>query len=111
MNEWQPLTESSYCILLALVTPNHGYGIMQDVEQFSNGSVQVGAGTLYTALSKFEKRGVIERLPDQGRQKRYQLTEAGQMLLQSEIERMATLVKAGKRLTRQVSSANDEEQT
>lgn len=106
MNEWQPLTESSYCILLALVRPNRGYGIIQDVERFSDGSVQVGAGALYTALSKFQKRGLIDRPSDQGRQQRYQLTRTVRELLESEIERMATLVKVGKRLMRESGAQN-----
>ncbi|MEM1436228.1 MAG: PadR family transcriptional regulator [Pseudomonadota bacterium] len=95
--DWLPLTEASYCILLALAEPNHGYGIMQDVERFSDGGVQLGAGTLYTALAKFEKRKLIERIGDGGRQKRYQLTETGRELLALEIKRLASLAALGRK--------------
>ena len=37
-----PLTESTYYILLALVEPLHGYGVMQKVDQLSEGTVAVG---------------------------------------------------------------------
>ena len=45
-----PLTEAFYYILLALRKPNHGYGITQEVDEMTNGRVQLGAGTLYGAL-------------------------------------------------------------
>lgn len=94
--DWLPLTEASYCILLALADPNHGYGVMRDVEEFSDGSVSLGAGTLYTALSKFEKRGLIERAGVNGRQKLYQLTGVGREVLGLEIDRMAALAALGR---------------
>ena len=45
------LTESTYYILLALHKPQHGYGIMQQVESLSDGRVHLAAGTLYGALN------------------------------------------------------------
>jgi DNA-binding PadR family transcriptional regulator len=41
-----PLTESMFYILLSLLQPNHGYGIMQQVEERTKGRVALGAGTL-----------------------------------------------------------------
>ena len=41
------LTEAVYYILLSLVEPKHGYGIMQNVEMLSGGRVRLAAGTLY----------------------------------------------------------------
>jgi DNA-binding PadR family transcriptional regulator len=46
-----PLTESMFYILLSLLQPNHGYGIMQQVEERTKGRVALGAGTLYGALN------------------------------------------------------------
>ena len=40
-----PLTEAIYYILLAVRNPNHGYGIIQDVEQLTGGRVSLGPGT------------------------------------------------------------------
>ncbi|MBR3215326.1 MAG: PadR family transcriptional regulator, partial [Exiguobacterium sp.] len=45
------LTEAVYYILLSLQVPRHGYGIMQFVQELSNGRVQLAPGTLYGALS------------------------------------------------------------
>ena len=45
------LTEATYYILLSLVSPRHGYGIMQLTEELSHGRVHLAAGTLYGALS------------------------------------------------------------
>ncbi|MDE6233212.1 MAG: PadR family transcriptional regulator, partial [Lachnospiraceae bacterium] len=41
------LTEAVYYILLSLIQPLHGYGIMQNVEKLSKGRVRLAAGTLY----------------------------------------------------------------
>ena len=56
-----PLTHTTYFILLALINPLHGYGIMKKVEEMSKDSVKLGPGTLYGALSKLEKQGMIEK--------------------------------------------------
>ena len=54
-----PLSEATYYIMLMLVTPRHGYGVMQQVDQITDGVVKVGAGTLYGALSTLEKDGLV----------------------------------------------------
>ena len=46
-----PLTEAVYYILLALRTPNHGYRIIQDVLEMTDGRVNLGLGTLYGAIN------------------------------------------------------------
>ena len=46
MNTQAALTEAVYYILLSLVTPRHGYGIMQEAERMSSGRVKLAAGTL-----------------------------------------------------------------
>ena len=51
----QTLTEPMYYVLLSLIEENHGYGIMQQVQTLTGGRVKLGAGTLYTLLSRFEK--------------------------------------------------------
>ena len=56
MAEIIALTESTYYILLAPDSPNHGYGIMQSVEQMSNGRVRLAAGTLYGALTSMQDK-------------------------------------------------------
>ena len=51
-----PLTEAFFYILLALRKPNHGYGVIQEVEELTGGRVVLGPGTLYGALQTMQKR-------------------------------------------------------
>lgn len=92
------LTEAVYYILLALVEPMHGYGIMQQTAALSGGRLNLSAGTLYGALATLQERGWIEPLPEEGRKKEYRLTEAGRVVLEAEIERLTELVENGKRI-------------
>ena len=66
------LTESMYYILISLIEPNHGYGIMQQVEEMTNGRVVLGPGTLYGALNTLlEKRWIeIFSQDDESRKKK-----------------------------------------
>lgn len=92
MKKRGPLTEATYYILLTLQEPNHGYGMMQMIEQITDGEVEIGPGTLYGALGKLEKQGAIQTTtcPDSSdtRRKCYALTEEGKELLQEEYQRM-----------------------
>lgn len=45
-----PMTETIFYTLLALLTPNHGYGIMKFVKGLTDERVKLGTGTLYTML-------------------------------------------------------------
>jgi DNA-binding PadR family transcriptional regulator len=91
-----PLTEATYYILLALQQANHGYGMMQMIEQITAGEVEIGPGTLYGALGKLEKQGAIHTTvcPDSSddRRKCYILTEEGHTLLVDEYHRMKRVV-------------------
>ena len=97
MQESIVLTESTYYILLALYNPQHGYGIMQQVEALSRGRVRLAAGTLYGALNAMVEKGWIIQLPVVGgsRKKNYQITEIGLRILTNEIERLRELVQNG----------------
>lgn len=97
MSENLVLTEATYYILLALYSPQHGYGIMQQVEELSRGRVRLAAGTLYGALNSMTEKQWIVQLPveDGSRKKNYQLTEHGMQVLMNEIERLRELVQNG----------------
>ncbi|MBE6655062.1 MAG: PadR family transcriptional regulator [Ruminococcaceae bacterium] len=91
-----PLTEAVYYILLSLITPMHGYGIMQNAEALSHGRVRLAAGTLYGALNTLVEKGLIISLPEEsGRKKEYVITELGKKALQSEIQRLRELLENG----------------
>ena len=93
-----PLTEAVYYILLSLTEPLHGYGIMQKAEQLSSGRVRLAAGTLYGALNTLLEKGWIAAGPQEGRQKRYQLTPQGREALLGELDRLRELVANGETL-------------
>lgn len=94
------LTEAVYYILLSLLTPLHGYGIMQNVEQLSGGRVRLAAGTLYGALATMQEKQWIYALPGEkdSRKKEYQITQAGKEALGAEILRLIELLENGKRV-------------
>ena len=101
------LTESTYYIMLALVKPSHGYGIMQQVEEMSGGRVRLAPGTLYGALTALTDKGWIRPLPtvQDSRKKVYQLTDKGLSVLHREISRLKELVTNGEKIT---GGENDE---
>ena len=95
------LTESIYYILLALVEPMHGYGIMQKASAMSNGRLVLSAGTLYGAISNLLAKGWIspcgESSETDGRRKLYQITDEGREVLMVELARLEELVENGRK--------------
>lgn len=92
------LTEAVFYILLALIEPKHGYGIMQQTSTLSRGRLQLSAGTLYGALAALQEKGWIEPLPEMGRKKEYRITDAGRRVLEEELARLDELVENGRRI-------------
>ncbi len=97
------LTEAVYYILLSLLEPRHGYGIMQNAESLSNGRVKLAAGTLYGALNTLLDKGWITALPGEknSRKKEYVITETGRETLRQELTRLEELVTNGKALLKE----------
>ena len=92
------LTEQAFFVLTALVDrPRHGYGIMGEVEQLSDGRVELKVGTLYGVLDRLVEQGLVELDREevhQGRLRRYyRLTEPGGVALAGEVERQAANAK------------------
>lgn len=91
-----PLTEAVYYILLALRKPNHGYGIIQEVEQLTSGRVVLGAGTLYGAIQTLLKRKwiAIYRIDTESRKKKeYIITDLGKEVFETERQRLEELLR------------------
>jgi DNA-binding PadR family transcriptional regulator len=92
-----PLTEAVLLILLSLADqPRHGYAILKDVEEMSEGRVLLSTGTLYGALHRLLDGGWIEAIEqdDTPRGRRaYRLTPAGKRNLQMEVSRMKHLTR------------------
>jgi DNA-binding PadR family transcriptional regulator len=89
----RPLQEPTFLLLTALAQgPQHGYGIMTDVERMSGGRVKLRAGTLYAALDRVVAEGLVEADREEvvdGRLRRYyRLTPPGGDRLAAEVERL-----------------------
>lgn len=97
------LTEAVYYILLSLMEPLHGYGIMQNVEKLSNGRVHLAAGTLYGAISTLLEKGWITAMDGEkdSRKKEYQITLQGKEALLGEIKRLQELLDNGRAILKE----------
>jgi DNA-binding PadR family transcriptional regulator len=87
------MQEATFMILTALSSGSqHGYGIITDVEEISDGRVQLRPGTLYTALDRLRADELIEVEREEivdGRLRRYyRLTTAGTNRLSAEATRL-----------------------
>lgn len=91
ISRYIPMTESAFYILLSLIEPRHGYGIIQDVSKMTSGRVVLGAGTLYGTISKMEKDGLIHFIADEDKRKLYQITTEGKTILNIEKKRLKEL--------------------
>jgi DNA-binding PadR family transcriptional regulator len=90
-----PMTEAMYYVLLALLHPNHGYQLMNEIEEVSKGRVKMGPGTLYGVLARLQKDNLIIVLNDDGRRKTYSITTDGISALKKEYERLNDMVDDG----------------
>jgi DNA-binding PadR family transcriptional regulator len=86
--------EPSLYILVSLSDgPKHGYAIMTDVEAISG--TPMGPGTLYGALARLERRGLIEPLEAVDRRRPYRLTDLGETIVRGQLERLRALSRTG----------------
>lgn len=86
--QYQTLTEQMYYILLALLEERCGVDISAKVLEISHGRIQIGPGTLYTLLGKFEEEKMIAEVRTEGRKRYYQITTKGTEMLKKEYERL-----------------------
>jgi DNA-binding PadR family transcriptional regulator len=133
-----PLTEASYYVLVSLIEPRHGYGIMQNVAAISSNQVRLGPGTLYGALTNLRKQGLIERVKERAfaaevdpqakpgaptaapaavggqeseneRRKIYALTELGKKVVGLESRRLQALAQIGRQAMKKIGFMPSEE--
>ncbi len=111
--ELLPLREPTFFILLSLASgEKHGYSILKETEELSDGKIRLSTGTLYEALARLVDQGLIERTTDEeatgspaqagevhrGKpRKAYHLTQVGRDLLRTDIRRMQALVSIARR--------------
>jgi len=72
--------------------PKHGYAMLAESQALG---LEVGLGTLYGALNRLERLGLIEPLPATDRRRPYRLTPAGAAFHQAELERLRRFVQIG----------------
>lgn len=95
------LTEVTFCILLSLYAPRHGYAIMQFVEKMTGGRLSLGAGTLYGALNALQKKDWIEPCGDsKGSRKEFRITEKGKAIAEIELGRITELAQIANEIIR-----------
>ena len=101
-----PLSQAAFSILLALFDgEKHGYAILREVSERSDGAVRLLPGTLYNLLKRMLEDGWIEELDerpdpalDDERRRYYRLTALGERITRLEAERLAALVRTAHQL-------------
>lgn len=89
-----PASDPEVLILSSLANgPKHGYAILTDVETFAG--CTLGAGTLYTAITRLVEKGWIAPEPVEGRQRPYHLTGQGAECLKARLEEMQKVARIG----------------
>ncbi len=99
MDKNMPLTEALFYILLAVRKPNHGYGIIQEVEELTKGRVVLGPGTLYGAIQSLVKKDwirIYSEDTESRKKKEYIITDAGKAAFEEERARLQELLQNAK---------------
>jgi DNA-binding PadR family transcriptional regulator len=104
-----PLHTNWFHILLSLAgAEQHGYGIMQEVIERTNGAVRLWPATLYGSLKRLIADGLIEESDerpvaelDDARRRYYRLTKLGRTVLELECERLQEMVRMVQKKRRQ----------
>ena len=100
LNDLGRFAEPALLVLVALADgPKHGYAIMTEAERI--GGWPLGPGTLYAALGRLERRGLIEPMPQEQRRRPYRLTGAGATALEGQLHDLERFARTG--LTRLAS--------
>jgi DNA-binding PadR family transcriptional regulator len=92
-------TRIEFHVLVALVDgPRHGYGVMQDVDELTTGELRLGPGTLYSAIKRLRRAGLIEECDaDAERRRCYRLTRKGKAAATDEARRLAVLLREARK--------------
>jgi DNA-binding PadR family transcriptional regulator len=100
-----PLTPAGYQVLLALAGGRaHGYAVMRFIDEVTEGSVQLGPGTLYRTIARLVADGLVEEVaggasdePHDARRRYYRLTPLGAEAVRDEALLQARLLDAARR--------------
>jgi DNA-binding PadR family transcriptional regulator len=75
--------------------PKHGYALTKDIEGFAD--VRVGPGTMYEALARLERQGLIEAVASGDRRRPYKLTAEGALALRAHLDSQRRVADVGLR--------------
>ncbi len=100
-----PLTPAVFHILLALADGEmHGYAIMREVAETTEGQVNMGPGTLYGTIKRLLEAGWIaesdrrrDKKDDDERRRYYRLSGVGQRVVEAEAQRYNEMAKLARR--------------
>jgi DNA-binding PadR family transcriptional regulator len=100
-----PLPPATFEILLALADgERHGYAIMKEVSERTEGAVRLGPGTLYGSLKRLLEAGLVAEGRERAdpylsddRRRYYRITDFGRAVARAEARRMAGMVRAARR--------------
>jgi DNA-binding PadR family transcriptional regulator len=96
-----PLPPATFHILMAVAQDDrHGYAIIQDVAERTNGELKLSAGTLYRSIQRMLEQGLIVETRDRPapedddeRRRYYRITPHGAQVARAEARRLTQLVK------------------
>lgn len=97
-----PLPAAAFQILLSLADEDrHGYGIMRQVEEQTEGRTRLGPGTLYSSIQALLDAGLIEEVSGAGkneneRRRCYRLSTTGRKVAQHEADRLACILRVAR---------------
>jgi DNA-binding PadR family transcriptional regulator len=87
--------EASVLILVSLADgPKHGYALIQEIKEIAG--VELGPGTLYGALDRLERLGLVESLPADDRRHPYRITAPGAAALRVHLDSLERVSAAGR---------------
>jgi DNA-binding PadR family transcriptional regulator len=87
--------DASVLVLTSLADgPKHGYALIQDIKEFAG--LQLGPGTLYAALDRLERMGLVEALPADDRRHPYRITAPGAAALRVHLDSLERVSAAGR---------------
>jgi DNA-binding PadR family transcriptional regulator len=96
-----PLPPATFHILLAVADEDrHGYAIIQDVAERTDGALRLSAGTLYRSIQRMLEQGLIveprerpDPEDDDQRRRYYRISPLGEAVAKAEARRLAQLVR------------------
>lgn len=96
-----PLSPVMYHMLLTLIgqRERHGYGIKLEINERTNGRLDLDPGTIYGSLKKMLRMGLIDethRREHDTKRRYYKLTKVGTHVVVAEFQRLEHMIKLGR---------------